>query len=199
MTATPPDFLSGYGFIQADAALALQAPTAPTLTLGAASIVAGGPRSLTWSGIDVTACAASGSWSGAQAVSGTTTVMPATAGDYTYTLTCNNAQGSAAASAKLTVTAAPPSSGGGGGGGGFDVAALLSLAGLAGARLLRRRRAMLQQSAARRGAGAIRPSAPPGPPSSSTACRRMRCMPWGGGRSVRLKMRRQRSRSWSST
>src|SRR6266853_1469673 len=50
MTATPPDFLSGYGFIQADAALALQAPTAPTLTLGAASIVAGGSTSLTWSG-----------------------------------------------------------------------------------------------------------------------------------------------------
>jgi hypothetical protein len=49
--------------------------------------------------------------------------MPATAGDYTYTLTCNNAQGSAAASAKPTVMPAPPSSGGGGGG--LDVAALL--------------------------------------------------------------------------
>src|SRR5882762_6967489 len=33
MTATPPDSRSGYGFIQADAALALQAPTAPTLSL----------------------------------------------------------------------------------------------------------------------------------------------------------------------
>jgi hypothetical protein len=132
MTATTPDSRSGYGFIQADAELALQAPTAPTLSLGAASIVAGGSTSLTWSGINVTACTASGSWSGAQAVSGTTTVMPATAGDYTYTLTCNNAQGSAAASAKLTVTAAPPSSGGGGGG--FDVTALLALAGLACAR-----------------------------------------------------------------
>ncbi len=132
MTATPPDFLSGYGFIQADAALALQAPTAPTLTLGAPSIVAGGSTSLTWSGINVTACTASGSWSGAQAVSGTTTVMPATAGDYTYTLTCNNAQGSAAAAAKLTVMPAPPSSGGGGGG--LDVVALLALAGLACAR-----------------------------------------------------------------
>ena len=142
MTATTPDSRSGYGFIQADAALALQAPTAPALTLGAASIVVGGSTSLTWSGINVTACTASGSWSGAQAIGGTTTVSPTTAGDYTYTLTCNNAQGSAAASAKLTVTAAPPSSGGGGGG--LDVAALLALAGLAGARLLRRRRAMLQ-------------------------------------------------------
>jgi hypothetical protein len=146
MTATPPDFRSGQGFIQADAALALQAPTAPAVTLGATSIIAGGSTSLTWSGINVTACTASGSWSGAQAVSGTATVMPASAGSYTYTLTCNNAQGSAAASAKLSVTAAPPSSGGGGGGGGgsFDVAALLALAGLASTRLLRRRRAMLQ-------------------------------------------------------
>jgi hypothetical protein len=147
MTATPPDFRSGYGFIQADAALALQAPTAPTLTLGAASIVAGGSTSLTWSGINVTACTASGSWSGAQAVSGTTTVMAASSGSYTYTLTCNNAQGSAAASAKLTVMPAPPGlqrPPSGSGGGGLDVAALLALAGLAGARLLRRRRAMLQ-------------------------------------------------------
>jgi hypothetical protein len=136
MTTAPPDFRSGYGFIQADAALALQAPTAPALTLGAASIVAGGSTSLTWSGINVTACTASGSWSGAKAVGGTTTVMPTTAGDYTYTLTCNNAQGSAAASAKLSVTAAPPSSGGGGGGG-LDAAALLALAGLVCARLVR--------------------------------------------------------------
>ena len=148
MTATPPDFRSGYGFIQADAALALQAPTAPTLTLGATSIIAGGSTSLSWSAINVTACTASGSWSGAQAVSGTATVMLAAAGSYTYTLTCNNAQGSAAASAKLTVTAAPPSSGGGGGS--FEGEALLVLAGLAGARLLRRRRAMLKKAAARR-------------------------------------------------
>jgi hypothetical protein len=137
MTATPPDFLSGYGFIQADAALAMLPASAPTLTLGAATITAGGSTTLTWSAINVTGCAASGSWSGAQNASGTTTVMPTTAGDYTYTLTCTNAQGSVAASATLTVMAAPPS---GGGGGGLDAAALLALAGLAGARLLRRRR-----------------------------------------------------------
>jgi Subtilase family len=137
MTATPPDFLSGYGFIQADAALAMLPASAPTLTLGAATITAGGSTTLTWSAINVTGCAASGSWSGAQNASGTTTVMPTTAGDYTYTLTCTNAQGSVAASATLTVMAAPPS---GGGGGGLDAAALLALAGLAGARLLRTRR-----------------------------------------------------------
>ena len=138
MTATPPDFLSGYGFIQADAALAMLPASAPTLTLGAATITAGGSTTLTWSAINVTGCAASGSWSGAQTASGTTTVMPTTAGNYTYTLTCTNAQGSVAASAKLTVMAAPPASSGGGGG--LDAAALLALAGLAGARLLRGRR-----------------------------------------------------------
>jgi len=62
--------------------------------------------------------------------------MPTTAGNYTYTLTCTNAQGSVAASAKLTVMAAPS----GGGGGGLDAGALLALAGLTCARLLRRRR-----------------------------------------------------------
>ncbi len=137
MTATPPDFLSGYGFIQADAALAMLPASAPTLTLGAATITAGGSTTLTWSAINVTGCAASGSWSGAQNASGTMTVMPTAPGDYTYTLTCTNAQGSVAASAKLTVMAAPASSGGGGG---LDATALLALAGLICARLLRRRR-----------------------------------------------------------
>jgi subtilase family protein len=139
MTATPPDFLSGYGFIQADAALAMLPASAPTLTLGAATITAGGSTTLTWSAINVTGCAASGSWSGAQNASGNTTVMPTTAGNYTYTLTCTNAQGSVAASAKLTVMAAPPAPSGGGGGG-LDAAALLALAGLACARRLRGRR-----------------------------------------------------------
>jgi len=103
------------------------------------ALTAGGSTTLTWSAINVTGCAASGSWNGAQNASGNTTVMPTTAGNYTYTLTCTNAQGSVAASAKLTVMAAPPASSGGGGGG-LDAAALLALAGLACARLLRRRR-----------------------------------------------------------
>jgi len=136
MTATPPDFLSGYGFIQADAALAMLPASVPTLTLGAATITAGGSTTLTWSAINVTGCAASGSWSGAQNASGTATVMPTTAGNYTYTLTCTNAQGSVAATASLTVMAAPS----GGGGGGLHPGALLALAGLTCARLLRRRR-----------------------------------------------------------
>ena len=136
MSATTPDFLSGYGFIQVDAALAKLPPAAPTISFSPTSITVGMSSTLTWSGINVTACTASGSWSGAQIASGTQTVTPMAAGSLTYTLTCTNAVGSANNSAVLSVQPAPS----GGGGGGLDAAALLALAGLSCARLLRRRR-----------------------------------------------------------
>ena len=136
MTATPPDFLSGYGFIQADAALAMLPPGAPTISLSPASITVGMSSTLTWSAVNVTGCTASGSWSGAQLANGTQTVTPMATGNLTYTLTCTNAVGSANKSAVLAVQPAPS----GGGGGGLDAAALLALAGLTCARLLRRRR-----------------------------------------------------------
>jgi len=135
-----PGYQSGHGFMQADAALAALPPAAPTISFSPASITAGTSSTLTWSGINVTGCTASGSWSGAQAVSGAQTITPTAAGNLTYTLTCTNAVGSANKSAMLAVQPAPS----GGGGGGFDAAALLALAGLAGARLLRRQRAMPQ-------------------------------------------------------
>ena len=138
--ATPsPNVNSGYGFIQANAAFALTpqvAPPAPTLTLSAASIVAGGSSTLTWSSANATSCAASGGWSGTQATSGSVTEMPATSG--AYSLTCSNAAGtSLATSVTLTVTAAPAKSGGGGG---IDFQTLLALAGLSVLRILGRRR-----------------------------------------------------------
>jgi hypothetical protein len=140
--STPsPNFQSGYGFIQADAALALIPPGAPSFTLGASSIQAGASTTLTWSSVIATSCTASGSWSGTQAASGTQTLTPSTAGTYTYGLTCANSAGASSAStATLTVTAAaadPPSSGGGGGGGALGP---LVLAGLAALRLSRRSR-----------------------------------------------------------
>jgi hypothetical protein len=127
----------GAGFIQADAALALLAPAAPTISLSPTSITAGMSSTLTWSGVNVTGCAASGSWSGAPRASGSQTITPSAAGNFTYTLTCSNAAGSAKSAAILAVQAAPMSSGGGGGGGGLDAAALLALGALAGARLVR--------------------------------------------------------------
>ncbi len=107
-------------------------PAAPTLTLASASIMVGQSTTLTWASTNATGCAASGSWSGAQATSGTKTLAPGAAGSFTYTLSCSNASGtSPSASATLTVTAASSSSSGGGGGGGaLDMLTLLGLAGL---------------------------------------------------------------------
>jgi hypothetical protein len=138
--ATPaPNYQSGYGFVQADAAFALLpqvAPPAPTLTLVASSIASGSSTTITWSSANATGCTASGSWSGAMAITGSQTLMPTAAGTDTYSLTCSNAAGaSPVTSVKLTVTAAPSS----GGGGGLDVLALLGLAGLGAARFYRLR------------------------------------------------------------
>jgi hypothetical protein len=132
MGPTTPNFESGYGFVQADAAFALLpqvAPPQPTLTLSAASITTGGSATLTWSAADATACTASGSWSGSVANTGTKSVSPSAAGTDTYTLSCSNSAGtSPAASATLTVTAS--STGGGGGGGALDPWLLLGLTGM---------------------------------------------------------------------
>src|SRR5262249_9940852 len=105
--ATPsPDNATGYGFIQADAALAKLPPGAPTLKLASSSVAAGATTTLTWDSINTTDCTASGNWSGSKSASGSTTITaPSTAGTATYTLTCHNPNGSSApATATLTVT-----------------------------------------------------------------------------------------------
>jgi Subtilase family len=136
---TSPNFDSGYGFVQADAALALlppPPPAAPTLTLAQNSVVSGASTTLTWSSVKATSCTASGGWSGTLATSGTQSVMPTPVGSATYTLTCSNAGGtSPATSVTLTVTAPPTSHGGGS----LDILALLGLAGIGAARILRLR------------------------------------------------------------
>jgi hypothetical protein len=105
MASASPNFNSGYGFIQADTALVV-----PILSLSAASIPLGGSATLSWSAIDATStCTASGSWSGAQTTSGSTTLTPAAAGTSTYTLTCSNAFATTAAgSVTLTATSGTP-------------------------------------------------------------------------------------------
>jgi hypothetical protein len=126
-----PDYLSGHGFIQADAALAALPPGPPALALAASTIMAGNSTTLTWSAFNVTSCSASGSWSGTQKTSGSLTITPSAAGTDSYILTCTNPHGSAQKTAVLTVQAASMSgggSGGGGGGGGFDGLTVLLLA-----------------------------------------------------------------------
>ncbi|HYM27169.1 MAG TPA: S8 family serine peptidase [Steroidobacteraceae bacterium] len=136
----------GAGFIQAQAALALLQPAAPTLTLSAGTVSPGQATTLTWSSINTTGCTASGSWSGAQNSSGTMTVMQANSGSYTYTLMCTNAAGtSAATSATLQVMSPAPS-----GGGGLDALTLGALASWLAARLAAQRRERREQRLAAR-------------------------------------------------
>jgi hypothetical protein len=130
---------SGYGFIQAQAALALLPPAAPALSVSPASVTIGDSATLTWSSISTTSCSASGSWSGAQATSGSLSVTPASVGSSTYALSCSGAGGKSASSVTLTTTAA---SNGSGGGGGLDATALLVLC---SALLLRRRPPLLRR------------------------------------------------------
>jgi hypothetical protein len=126
---------SGFGFVQATAALALIPPGPPTLTAAASSVVSGSSTTITWSSSNATSCTASGGWSGTLATSGTQTVAPGPVGTVTYSLTCTNGAGtSAASSVSITVTAASSSHGGGS----LDWVMLLAMAGLAGVRLGRR-------------------------------------------------------------
>jgi len=142
----------GAGFIQAQAALALVPPAAPTISLAAGTVSPGQSTTLTWSSINTTGCTASGSWSGAQDSSGSMTVSQANSGSFTYTLMCTNAAGtSAAASATLTVQAvATQQPSGGGGGGGLDALTLGALAAWLAARLGAQRRERREQRFAAR-------------------------------------------------
>jgi hypothetical protein len=150
MSGATPNFNSGYGFIQADAALALTPaltpmpttlPAAPTLTLAATSVAVGSSTTITWSSVNATSCTAFGSWSGTLAPSGTQAISPIVALTYTYTLTCSNSIGTSGPS---TVTLTATGKGGApgqqaGGGGGLDGVTLLGLAALGLGRWVRAR------------------------------------------------------------
>jgi Subtilase family len=134
MGSPAPNYDSGFGFIQAGAALAQFPPGAPTLRLAVSSVTVGSSTTLSWSAINATGCTASGSWSGALATSGSKTVTPSAIGSASYSLSCANAVGkSATSTAELQVTAAPA----GGGGGALDGVSLLGLAALLRWRRLR--------------------------------------------------------------
>ena len=99
-----PNYLSGFGFIQADAAMVV-----PTLTLTPNAIALGGSSTLSWSSVAATSCTASGDWNGAQNPNGNVLLTPAAAGVTNYSLSCTNATGTAAASSvSLSTGPAPP-------------------------------------------------------------------------------------------
>jgi hypothetical protein len=109
MSSTTPNFNSGYGLIQANAAFVV-----PTLTLAATSIPFGSSTTLSWSTLDATSCTAAANPATnftppTPAASGTLTVTPAVAGATVYTLTCTGAGGASAAnSATLFATSGTP-------------------------------------------------------------------------------------------
>jgi subtilisin family serine protease len=131
------DFNDGHGFLQVDAAFAQLPAAAPALSISPSTITVGNSATLTWVGLNVSGCTASGSWSGSQAASGSQTVTPTATGSDTYTLTCTGANGTVSSSTTLTVNAASS----GHHGGGLDLATLLALGGaLFAGRTLRLRR-----------------------------------------------------------
>jgi Fibronectin type III domain/Matrixin len=71
------------------------------------SIALGSAFTLTWSSQNASSCAASGSWTGSQAVSGTSKQTPTSTGAKIYTLTCKGPANSTSSSVTETVTAAP--------------------------------------------------------------------------------------------
>ncbi len=142
LTAAPmvnpsPDFTTGYGFIQAPAALAW-----PNLSVSPTTITLGQSATLTWGAASINTCTATAGFS-SSAISGSTSVTPTSTGTSTYSMKCTNAAGFATENVQLVVQAAPPpsSGGGGGGGGGVDELTLLALAGFGLAGLMRALRA----------------------------------------------------------
>jgi len=106
VTSTYSMACSGAGGSVSKSATITMGPV-PVVTLSAspASVSAGGSSTLTWSATNVTACTASGAWSGARALSGTfgTGALGSAA---TYTLACTGANGSATRSVTVAVVAA---------------------------------------------------------------------------------------------
>ena len=96
---------SGAGGSTANSATLTVDVPAPVVSIAVSptSISTDHTATLTWSASNATTCVASGSWSGSQAVSGSTTVAEPAPGSYTYGLSCSNVAKSASNSAALTV------------------------------------------------------------------------------------------------
>lgn len=131
MVTSSPDLETGYGFIQAGAALAW-----PNMSVTPTNISVGQSATLSWNAASVNTCTATAGFS-SNAISGSMSVTPTAPGPSTYTMKCTNAAGNATESVTLGVagppTQTPPSKGGGG----FDWLTLLALAGFSLARFTR--------------------------------------------------------------
>src|ERR1700676_2034412 len=94
----------GYGSMMPAPTVSFSQPAA------AATINLGQALTVTWTSVYTTSCTATtssataGTFTGAQMVSGSQTVVPTAAGSYTYTLSCTGTGGTMSASASVTVT-----------------------------------------------------------------------------------------------
>lgn len=79
-----------------------------SLWSSATSLPRGDSLTLSWSSRDATNCQASGDWSGAKAVAGSSTFVAGTEGTFTYTLTCDENGGAGSKTQSVTVTVIPP-------------------------------------------------------------------------------------------
>jgi hypothetical protein len=79
-----------------------QTAVSVTLTANPKSVASNTTSSLTWTGVGVTSCTASGGWSGTRATSGTATVGPITA-DTTYSLACSGSGNNAVAMTTVAI------------------------------------------------------------------------------------------------
>lgn len=79
-----------------------------TLALAASpdTVVAGASFTLEWTSTNVTACTASGAWSGSKPTTGSQSFTAVSPGTATFTLTCTGTGGSAVHSATVTITPA---------------------------------------------------------------------------------------------
>ena len=98
---------AGLGGTVSNSVIIVASNPVPTISISAspASVGIGGSSTLSWSTTNATSCTASGSWSGAQALSGSTTVGPITSGAHTYTLSCSGPGGTATNSAVVSASA----------------------------------------------------------------------------------------------
>ena len=90
--------------------LRLLPPTTVSLAANGASSLNLPPNTtftLAWSSSGAQSCAASGSWSGSKAINGSQNISGFASGSRTYTLTCQNAAGSAAATVTVSITPLP--------------------------------------------------------------------------------------------
>jgi hypothetical protein len=106
-----PSGTVGYSTLGVNASVASPAP-AITLAASSPSVTVGKNVTLTWSAANATSCTASGSWSGAKALTGSESIGPLNT-NATYTLTCAGPGGDAAASVSVAVTQEQRSGGGG--------------------------------------------------------------------------------------